>query len=252
MFNAGQCSVCHSAGMFAPPAAPPSGDVTFLFTDVEGSTRQWETNAEGMRVALAEHYEALREAVEAHGGWLFKRTGDGVCAGVRLTEVRRRRRGRRTADTRVGGPDGHRYRRSRTPRRGLFRCGAQSCRAGDGRRARRSDPAGRFHSGPAQRSGLGGSGAAAVARSASPSRAVPGSSRRLRTEFPPLRALDSSAGNLMRPVTSFIGRDSEVVEVEAALRGHRLVTLTGVGGVGKTRLAVEVAARSADEFPDGV
>jgi predicted ATPase len=56
----------------------------------------------------------------------------------------------------------------------------------------------------------------------------------------------------MRPVTSFIGRDSEVVEVEAALRGHRLVTLTGVGGVGKTRLAVEVAARSADEFPDGV
>jgi class 3 adenylate cyclase len=66
--------------MFAPPAAPPSGDVTFLFTDVEGSTRQWETNAEGMRVALAEHYEALREAVEAHGGWLFKHTGDGVCA----------------------------------------------------------------------------------------------------------------------------------------------------------------------------
>ena len=52
--------------------------------------------------------------------------------------------------------------------------------------------------------------------------------------------------------TSFIGRESEVAEVQAALKAHRLVTLTGVGGVGKTRLALEVAARLADEFPDGV
>ena len=49
-----------------------------------------------------------------------------------------------------------------------------------------------------------------------------------------------------------IGRESEVTEIEAAVRAHRLVTLTGVGGVGKTRLATEVAARLADEFPDGV
>jgi hypothetical protein len=52
--------------------------VTFLFTDVEGSTRRWEADAEGMRVALAAHDEVLREAIEAHGGWLFKHTGDGV------------------------------------------------------------------------------------------------------------------------------------------------------------------------------
>src|SRR6202030_3638568 len=74
----------------------------------------------------------------------------------------------------------------------------------------------------------------------------------LRTEFPPLRALDTTPGNLPRAVTSFIGRESEVAEVEAAVRSHQLVTLTGVGGVGKTRLALEVAARLADEFPDGV
>ena len=74
----------------------------------------------------------------------------------------------------------------------------------------------------------------------------------LRAEFPPLRALDTSPGNLRHAATSFIGRGSEVAEVEAALRAHRLVTLTGVGGVGKTRLATEVAARLADEFPDGV
>src|SRR5208283_2976078 len=74
----------------------------------------------------------------------------------------------------------------------------------------------------------------------------------LRAEFPPLRALDTSPGNLRRAATSFIGRASEVAEVEAALRAHRLVTLTGVGGVGKTRLATEVAARLGDGFPDGV
>jgi predicted ATPase len=67
-----------------------------------------------------------------------------------------------------------------------------------------------------------------------------------------LRALDVSPGNLRPAVTSFIGREAEVAEVQAALRAHRLVTLTGVGGVGKTRLATEVAARLADEFPDGV
>jgi hypothetical protein len=74
----------------------------------------------------------------------------------------------------------------------------------------------------------------------------------LRTEFPPLRALDVSPGNLRSAVTSFIGRESEVAEVQGTLRAHRLVTLTGVGGVGKTRLALEVASRMADEFPDGV
>ena len=54
--------------------------VTFLFTDVEGSTRRWEADADAMRAALAAHDEVLRAAIEAHGGWLFKHTGDGVCA----------------------------------------------------------------------------------------------------------------------------------------------------------------------------
>jgi predicted ATPase len=67
----------------------------------------------------------------------------------------------------------------------------------------------------------------------------------LRAEFPPLRALDVRPGNLRPQTTSFIGRESEVAEVEAALCAHRLVTLTGVGGVGKTRLATEVAAQLA-------
>src|ERR1700757_4795988 len=74
----------------------------------------------------------------------------------------------------------------------------------------------------------------------------------LRADFPPLRALDTSPGNLRFATSSFIGRESELDEVQAAVKTHRLVTLTGVGGVGKTRLAVEVGSRLADEFPDGV
>jgi predicted ATPase len=74
----------------------------------------------------------------------------------------------------------------------------------------------------------------------------------LQADFPALRALDASPGNLRAATTSFIGRESEVAELHAAVKAHRLVTLTGVGGVGKTRLALEVAARLADEFPDGV
>ena len=61
-------------------AAAPSGVVTFLFTDVEGSTRRWESDAQAMREALAAHDEVLRSAIEAHGGFMFKHTGDGVCA----------------------------------------------------------------------------------------------------------------------------------------------------------------------------
>jgi class 3 adenylate cyclase len=61
-------------------AAAQSGVVTFLFTDVEGSTRRWENDADEMRAAMATHDNMLREAIEAHGGWLFKHTGDGVCA----------------------------------------------------------------------------------------------------------------------------------------------------------------------------
>ena len=58
----------------------PSGVVTFLFTDVEGSTRRWEADPDAMRAALAAHDDLLRETVAAHQGWLFKHTGDGVCA----------------------------------------------------------------------------------------------------------------------------------------------------------------------------
>lgn len=74
----------------------------------------------------------------------------------------------------------------------------------------------------------------------------------LRSDFSPLRTLTRRVGNIRPPVSTFIGRDVELLKVADAVRLHRLVTLTGVGGVGKTRLAVEVARRLSEEFPDGV
>ena len=74
----------------------------------------------------------------------------------------------------------------------------------------------------------------------------------LRTEFPPLKTVDPTPGNLVPQSTSFIGRAVELAELEMVVKAHRLVTLTGVGGVGKTRLASEVAARIAEDFANGV
>jgi predicted ATPase len=74
----------------------------------------------------------------------------------------------------------------------------------------------------------------------------------LGTEFPPLKTVDLTPGNLRPPTTSFIGRQTELAELATALKEHRLVTLTGVGGVGKTRLALEVASRISTNFADGV
>ena len=70
--------VCHPVRVSA--GVPPSWVVTFLFTDIEGSTRRWETDAESMRAALLVHDEVLRSAIEEHGGFLFNHTGDGVVA----------------------------------------------------------------------------------------------------------------------------------------------------------------------------
>ena len=105
----------------------------------------------------------------------------------------------------------------------------------------------------AQRSGSARSGAATVAGSADAGRGVPGPSTRTADRVSAVAGAGHDVRETCgRAITSFIGRESEVAELQAALRAHRLVTLTGVGGVGKTRLALEVAARLADEFPDGV
>jgi predicted ATPase len=226
--------------------------VTFLFTDVEGSTRRWEADAEGMRAALAAHDEVLRKTIEAHAGWLFKHTGDGVCAAFASP--------RSAVDAAVAA-----QRALELPVRMGLATGEAELRDGDYfgavlNRAARVMAAG--HGGQIlladSTAGLLG-GVDLIDLGPRRLRDLPTAvevfqvrAAGLRTEFPPLRALDVSPGNLRAATTSFIGRESEAGELQAAVKAHRLVTLTGVGGVGKTRLALEVAGWLADEFPDGV
>ena len=226
--------------------------VTFLFTDIEGSTRRWEANAQDMRAALAAHDEVLRTAIDDHGGFLFKHTGDGVCAAFSSPKA--------AVDAAIAAQQA-----LQLPVRMGIATGEAELRDGDYfgavlNRAARVMAVG--HGGQvlvADSTAVLLSGADLVDLGPRRLRDVPMplglfqvQAEGLRMEFPPLRALDTTPGNLLPAATSLIGRESEVSEIKGAVKAHRLVTLTGVGGVGKTRLAIEVAALLASAQGDGV
>jgi predicted ATPase len=226
--------------------------VTFLFTDVEGSTRRWEADADGMRAALAAHDEVLRRAIETDGGWLFKHTGDGVCAAFASprSAVDAAVAAQRALElpVRMGLATGEAELRGGDYFGAVLNRAARVMAAGHGGQILLADSTAGLLSGvdlvdlgPRRLRDLSTAVGVFQVRAAG-----------LQADFPPLRALDTSPGNLRAAPTSFIGRESEVAELLAAVKAHRLVTLTGVGGVGKTRLALELAARLVDEFPDGV
>ena len=230
----------------------PSGVVTFLFTDVEGSTRRWEADAAAMRAALSKHDQVLQTAIESHDGFLFSHTGDGVVAAFASP--------RSAVDAAVEAQLA-----LELPVRMGLATGEAELRDGDYfgtvlNRAARVMVAG--HGGQilvADSTAVLLSGVDLLDLGPRRLRDVPipvgvfqVRSAGLRVEFPPLRALNTTPGNLRPAGTRLIGRESDVEAITTAVRSHRLVTLTGVGGVGKTRLALEVAAQLADEFPDGV
>ncbi len=226
--------------------------LTFLFTDIEGSTRRWEADPDAMQVALEAHNEVLRETVGAHDGTVFNYTGDGMCAVFSSP--------RSAVDAAVNA-----QRSLELPVRMGIATGEAELRDGEYfgtvlNRTARVMSAG--HGGQVLLDGatvglLSGVDLIALGqrRLRDITRPVdmfqvlaPG----LRTEFPPLKTVDPTPGNLRPAATSIVGREADVAEVQAALREHRLVTLTGVGGVGKTRLALEVASRSTGGYADGV
>jgi predicted ATPase len=226
--------------------------MTFLFTDIEGSTRRWEADAVGMRAALAAHDEVLRAAIEEHGGLLFKHTGDGVCAAFRSPRSALDAAvGAQLAlelPVRMGMATGEAELRDGDYFGAALNRAARVMAAGHGGQILLADSTAGLLSGV----DLVDLGPRRLRDLPTPIQMFQVRAEGLRADFPPLRALDASPGNLPAAVTSFIGRESEVAELQAAAKAHRLVTLTGVGGVGKTRLALEVAARLVDEFPDGV
>jgi len=186
-------------------AAAPSGVVTFLFTDVEGSTRLWETDADAMRAALAEHDAVLRNAIEAHDGFLFSHTGDGVAAAFASPRC--------AVDAAVVA-----QRDLELPVRMGLATGEAELRDGDYfgtvlNRAARVMAAG--HGGQILIADstavlLGGVDLVDLGPRRLRDLSVPVGVFQVRapglaTDFPALRALDTSPGNLRRAATSFIG-----------------------------------------------
>lgn len=240
--------------------------MTFLFTDIAGSTRLWEDHGDAMAATLNRHDEVMREAVEAFDGYLVKSTGDGALAA--FSDVRDALRAAVSAQQTFADPgwDGKLALKVRT----AIHTGTATERDGDYfgpvlNRAARLLAIG--HGGQL----LLSNSAASLARDVLDDgyRLIDLGEHRLRDlsrterifqlvvpdlghDFPPLRSLDRVPTNLSEQLTSFVGRDRELREIGALLRAHRLVTITGVGGVGKTRLALQLAAEVSTWNTDGV
>ena len=205
-----------------------------------------------MRVALAAHDQVLRGVIQAHGGWLFKHTGDGVCAAFASprSAVDAAVAAQRALElpVRMGLATGEAELREADYFGAVLNRAARVMAAGHGGQILLADSTAGLLSG----SDLVDLGPRRLRDVPMPVGVFQVRAVGLRTDFPPLRALDTTPGNLRPAATSLIGRESELGKIEAAVKSHRLVTLTGVGGVGKTRLALEVAGQLSDEFPDGV
>jgi class 3 adenylate cyclase len=244
----------------------PTGTVTFLFTDLEGSTRLWEDHPEAMKAALARHDEILRDAVEKRGGHVVKTTGDGLHAAFAvaadavtaatdaqrallaeewvLPEPLRVRMGLHTGGAEIRDGDYYGPAVNRAARVSAAAHGGQVVVSHATEELIRDDlPAG------AALTDLGEHRLRDLAR---PERVYQVDAPGLPDAFPPLRSIDAFPSNLPLQLSSFVGREREIANIAKELHDARLVTLTGVGGVGKTRLSIQVAAEVLPHYPDGV
>jgi predicted ATPase/class 3 adenylate cyclase len=243
----------------------PSGTVTFLFTDIERSTESVaELGDARYATALQTHRGLLRPAFERHNGVevgtegdaffvAFARAGDAVSAaleGQRALEGHewdrplRVRMGLHTGEVLVQEGDyiGHDVHKAK-----------RICDAGNGGQVLLSEATMGLVSGHLPEGAfLADLGHHRLKDLGEPQRIYQVAADGLRTDFPALRSLDAFTQNLPPQRTAFIGREQEITEVRKLLEVHRLVTLTGVGGCGKTRLAVQVGAEELDRFADGV
>jgi predicted ATPase/class 3 adenylate cyclase len=245
--------------------ALPVGTVTFLLTDVEGSTRLWEDRADSMGAAVGRHYEILSEAIAANGGvrpveqgegdsvvGAFTRPSDAVAAA--LEAQRAMSREELPFRVRMAVHTGQAQLRDEGNYFGqtVNRCARLRALAHGGQvvlsRATR-DLVIDFLPDGVVLEDLGPHRLRDLAR---PEHVYQLCHADLPAEFPSLRSLDALPNNLPLQVTSFVGRERELRDIRRLFADARLVTLTGSGGCGKTRLALQVAAELVDDHPDGV
>jgi len=244
----------------------PSGTVTFLFTDIEGSTRLWEEHRAAMGVALARHDAIVEDAITDHGGVVFSKMGDGMAAAfaspneaiaavvtaqLNLAEATWPeatgpllvRMGAHTGEGVL--VDGQYMNQP------LNRCARLMAIAHGGQVVVSGTTEPLLREALPEGVGLVDLGEHRLRDLSEPLRVFEIRHPALHSEFPPLRSLDAFPGNLPIQLSSFVGRHRELARVIEALHDARQVTLTGVGGVGKTRLALQVAAEIMPRFREG-
>ncbi|HEX4013125.1 MAG TPA: adenylate/guanylate cyclase domain-containing protein [Candidatus Cybelea sp.] len=234
----------------------PSGTVTLLFTDMEGSTQHWEEQRAAMPAALRRHDELLRTAIEAHGGYVFKTWGDQFCAAFShasdaIASAADAQRALAAQDwSAVGGLAVRMALHSGTTdeREGDYfgpavnRVARLLATAHGGQVVFSSATALLLRGLMPEHSELCDLGEHRLADLAEPEHVWQIIAPGLVQTFPPLRSLESMPNNLPRQLTPLIGRDGVLAEIERLLHEHALVTLVGTGGVGKTRVALQAGA----------
>jgi predicted ATPase/class 3 adenylate cyclase len=244
----------------------PAGTVTFLFTDIEGSTSLWERHPEAMEPALARHNAILRAAIRAHGGHIFATAGDSACAAfatapAALAAALAAQLALRSEPWPDAAPLRVRmalHSSVAEPRDGeyvgptLNRVARLLGVAHGGQTLLTAAVQELVHDRLPPDGSLADLGEHYLRDLERPERVFQLCHPSLPSEFPPLRSQGAPPPGLPRQLTSFVGREEEIAEMERLLATTRLLTLTGVGGIGKTRLALRIAERLADTFRDGV
>ena len=239
---------------------------TFLFTDIEGSTRLWEREPARMQPALAAHDRIARAVVEKHHGQIVKMTGDGMCAvfadpraAVETTLEFQQALADATQTeglelrARCGIHVGVAQRRDEDYFGNTLNRAARIMSAAHGGQVLLSQAAVEVMGDRLPKSiSLCDLGPVRLRDLASSEHLYQLQHPSLRVDFPALRSLALTPNNLPQQATSFVGRELELDEVTKALARARLLTLVGVGGIGKTRLSLQVAAEILDDYPDGV
>jgi predicted ATPase/class 3 adenylate cyclase len=253
------------------PSPLPSGTVTFLFTDVEGNVPIWESDPEAMKIALERHHEILHTTAQHHHGVVFKILGDEFQIAFDLpadaleaaVEAQRAfrdepwdaigslmvRMGLHTGPAEIiegvlGTPD---YAVSHT----INRVARIRSAAHGGQILLSSATAELLHGYRPHEIQLCDLGEVYLKGMSIPEHVFQVVMPDLPDAFPPLISISHPNHNLPLQLTSFIGREKEISEIVNLLVKHRLVTLTGSGGTGKTRLALQVAAQVLEQYPNG-